>query len=67
MDNNKRKKSKAKRTTKVSMIVDELVYFTDGAARRLRIENRVRGVVQNDVIEIDSVNRGGSVQLESIV
>ena len=30
--------------------------------------NRVRGVVQDDVVnEIDSVNSGGSVQLESLV
>ena len=37
------------------------------AARRLRMKNRERGVVQDDVIEIDSINSGGSVQLESIV
>ena len=67
VDINTRKKAKAKRSTMASMVADERVYFTDSAARRLRMENRERVVVQDDVSEIDSVNSGGSVQLESIV
>ena len=67
VDINARKKSKAKRSTKASLVADERVYFTDSAARPLRMVNRERGVVQDDVIEIDSVISGGSVQLQSIV
>ena len=67
VDINTRKKSKAKRSTKASLVADKRVYFTDSATRRLRMENRERVVVQDDVSEIDSVNSGGSVQLESIV
>ena len=67
VDNNTRKRSKAKRSAKAPMVADERVYFTDNAARRLRMENRERGTVQDDIIEINSVYSGGSVQLESIV
>ena len=67
-DINARKKSKAKRSIKASLVADERVYFTDSAARHLKMVNRGRGVVQDEVVnEIDSVNSGGSVQLESLV
>ena len=55
-------------STKVSLVADERIYFTDSAARRFRMVNRERGVVHDDAVkEIDSVNSAGAVQLESIV
>ena len=38
-------------------MADERVYFTDSAARRSKMMNRVRGVVQDGVVnEIDSIS-----------
>ena len=49
-----------------SMVADERVYFTDSAARLLKMKNRERGAVQDDAVELDSVKSGGSVQLEFV-
>jgi hypothetical protein len=46
-------------------VADERVYSTNGSDRRKRREDRKGGDVHDDVI--DSINKGGSVQLESIV
>jgi hypothetical protein len=62
--NYKRGKSKTKRPTKVPIVADERVYSTNGSDRRRRRMGREGGEVHDDVI--DSIDRGGSVQLESI-
>ena len=64
----KSKKSKAKPSTRSYPVASSRAYNTTGKGRGERYENRERrkeGGVQENVI--NSVNSGGSVQLESIV
>ena len=64
----KSKKSKAKPSTRSYPVASDRAYNTTGKGRGERLENRKRrkeGGVQENVI--NSVNSGGSAQLESIV
>jgi len=62
--NNMLKEGKSKRPQGI-LEANERVYFTDSTDRHRRRENREQEEVH--VYVIDSVNSGGSVQLESIL